>query len=75
MAHDMGRVRAQKVVLQVGAMGGHDDQIRVDLPDNAAGRALYLDMGFSEVGILIDRFRIEEQKIDDVIMSLEIGDD
>ncbi len=42
---------------------------------NAAGRALYLDMGFSEVGILIDRFRIEEQKIDDVIMTLEIGND
>ena len=39
---------------------------------NAAGRALYLDMGFSEVGTLVDRFRIEGQVIDDVIMTMKI---
>ncbi len=37
-----------------------------------AGRALYLDMGFSEVGTHVDRFRIEDEVIDDVIMVLKI---
>lgn len=40
---------------------------------NAAARALYLDMGFSEVGTLVDRFRIEGQTVDDVIMTLKVG--
>ena len=40
---------------------------------NAAGRALYLAMGFSEAGTLVDRFRIEGQTVDDVIMTLKVG--
>lgn len=40
---------------------------------NEAGKALYRDLGFSEVGRVVDRFRIEEQAIDDVIMTLRVG--
>ncbi len=40
---------------------------------NEAGRALYRDLGFVEVGTLVDRFRVEAQTIDDVIMTLRIG--
>jgi RimJ/RimL family protein N-acetyltransferase len=40
---------------------------------NAAGRALYRNLGFSEVGTLVDRFRIDGQIIDDVIMTLRVG--
>jgi len=40
---------------------------------NATARALYLDMGFSEVGTLVEGFRIEGQTVDDVIMTLKVG--
>lgn len=39
---------------------------------NAAGRALYRELGFVEVGLLVDRFRIDGQTIDDVIMTLRV---
>ena len=39
---------------------------------NARARALYVSLGFAEVGTLADRFRIEGQSIDDVIMTLRI---
>ncbi len=40
---------------------------------NAAGRTLYRNLGFSEVGTLVDRFRIDGQTIDDVIMTLRVA--
>ena len=40
---------------------------------NAPGRALYQKLGFVEVGILVDRFRIDGQTIDDAIMTLKVG--
>ncbi len=39
---------------------------------NAAGRALYRALGFIEVGTVVDRFRIDAQTVDDVIMVLKI---
>ncbi len=39
---------------------------------NAAGRALYLSLGFVEVGRVADRFRIDGESIDDLVMTLEI---
>jgi ribosomal protein S18 acetylase RimI-like enzyme len=39
---------------------------------NAAARALYRDMGFSECGTVPDRFRIGGRSIDDVIMTLRV---
>lgn len=39
---------------------------------NRVGRALYGALGFVEVGTLIDRFRVEGQQIDDVIMTLAV---
>lgn len=39
---------------------------------NAAGRALYRSLGFVEIGTIVDRFRIEGQKIDDVLMTLRL---
>jgi RimJ/RimL family protein N-acetyltransferase len=39
---------------------------------NAAGRALYRSLGFVEIGTLVDRFRIEGQRIDDVLMTLRL---
>jgi len=40
--------------------------------ENAVARALYRSLGFVEVGVLVDRFRIGATSIDDVIMTLEI---
>jgi len=40
---------------------------------NAAARALYEKLGFSEVGTLVDRFRMDGQMIDDVIMTLRVA--
>ncbi len=40
---------------------------------NAAGRALYRDLGFVELGTVADCFRVEGQSIDDVIMTLRVG--
>ncbi len=40
---------------------------------NTAGRALYLDLGFVELGTAADRFRVGGQTIDDVIMTLEVA--
>ena len=45
--------------------------LRVFSP-NATAKALYQGLGFSEVGVLIDRFRIEGERIDDVIMTLNV---
>lgn len=40
--------------------------------NNHAARALYCSLGFVEVGTLTDRFRIDSQRIDDVIMTLRL---
>ncbi len=40
---------------------------------NAAGRALYRKLGFTEVGTLTDRFRIQGVPIDDVMMTLNVA--
>ncbi len=40
---------------------------------NAAGRALYRGLGFAEIGTLVDRFRIDGETIDDVIMTLSVA--
>ncbi len=40
---------------------------------NAPGRALYERLGFTEVGTLTDRFRIQGTSIDDVIMTLNVA--
>lgn len=40
---------------------------------NTAGRALYRSLGFTEVGTMVDRFRIEGDVIDDVIMTLAVA--
>ena len=39
---------------------------------NASGRALYRSLGFSEIGTIEDRFRIEGRPIDDVVMALNL---
>ena len=39
---------------------------------NAAARQLYRSLGFSEVGTLVDRFRIDGETIDDMIMTLDV---
>lgn len=40
---------------------------------NTAGRALYQKLGFVEIGTLVDRFRVEDSSIDDVIMTLNVS--
>lgn len=40
--------------------------------NNLAARSLYRQMGFIEVGTVTDRFRIDSQSIDDVIMTLHM---
>lgn len=40
---------------------------------NTAGRRLYQSLGFTEVGIIADRFRIDGASIDDVIMVLPVA--
>ena len=40
---------------------------------NALARALYASLGFREVGVLTDRFRIEGEVIDDVLMVLDVA--
>lgn len=42
--------------------------------NNKPAMSLYKNMGFIEVGTLIDRFRIDSQSIDDVIMTLHVPD-
>ena len=37
--------------------------------NNHAARSLYRSLGFEEVGLLRDRFRIQGVSIDDVLMS------
>ena len=39
---------------------------------NAPARALYTKMGFTEVGTMVDLFRIDDQSIDDVMMVLKL---
>jgi RimJ/RimL family protein N-acetyltransferase len=45
--------------------------LRVFAHNNSA-RKLYTKMGFSEVGTMIDLFRIDDQSIDDVMMVLKL---
>lgn len=40
---------------------------------NAPARALYRSLGFIEVGTITDRFRIDGQRIDDVVMTLNVS--
>ena len=40
---------------------------------NTEARALYDKLGFTEMGVLPDRFRIGEQSIDDILMTLRVG--
>ncbi len=40
---------------------------------NRPGRALYRRLGFTEAGTVVDRFRIEAQSVDDVIMTLNVA--
>ncbi len=40
---------------------------------NTTGRALYKNLGFTQVGILTDRFRIQGTQIDDVFMTLNVA--
>ena len=40
---------------------------------NTTGRSLYQALGFTEIGTINDRFRIDESAIDDVIMTLNVG--
>jgi RimJ/RimL family protein N-acetyltransferase len=40
---------------------------------NTNARGLYTTLGFVEVGVLADRFRIGADQIDDVIMTLKVG--
>ena len=40
---------------------------------NSTARALYRTLGFVEVGILVDRFRIDDGQVDDVIMTLTVS--
>lgn len=40
---------------------------------NRRAYALYKQLGFTEVGILRDRFRIEGESLDDVVMVLNVG--
>ncbi len=39
---------------------------------NTAGQRLYGRMGFVEIGRIADRFRIEGESIDDVLMTLDV---
>jgi RimJ/RimL family protein N-acetyltransferase len=50
-----------------------DSLIWIDLrvfAHNAVARAVYRNLGFFEAGTLVDRFRIDGQVVDDVIMTL-----
>lgn len=40
---------------------------------NTKARALYLELGCSEVGVLKDRFQINGELIDDIIMVLDVA--
>ena len=40
---------------------------------NIAARRLYRKMGFVEVGVVLDRFRIEGESIDDATMTLDVS--
>lgn len=42
---------------------------------NANARALYRSLGFVEVGVVEDRFRIGDKRIYDVIMTLALADE
>jgi RimJ/RimL family protein N-acetyltransferase len=39
---------------------------------NEPARALYRSLGFEEIGTIADRFRIESDTIDDVVMALRV---
>lgn len=41
--------------------------------NNAPARALYRSLGFVELGLTRDRFRVDGQSIDDVVMTLALG--
>jgi ribosomal protein S18 acetylase RimI-like enzyme len=40
---------------------------------NAPAIALYRSLGFAETGRIEDRFRVEGQSIDDLLMTLPVG--
>ena len=40
---------------------------------NANARALYVKLGFVEIGTVTDRFRIEGESLDDLIMTLNVS--
>lgn len=40
---------------------------------NTAAQRLYTSFGFCQVGCIADRFRIEDQKIDDLSMTLDVS--
>lgn len=40
---------------------------------NTRARALYDKLGFTELGVLRDRFRIGNDSIDDILMTLRVG--
>ncbi len=40
---------------------------------NTPARSLYRELGFVDIGVVRDRFRIGGQSIDDVIMTLDLS--
>ncbi|MDZ7668330.1 MAG: GNAT family protein [Gammaproteobacteria bacterium] len=40
---------------------------------NERARGLYRSLGFTEIGTVVDRFRIQGSSIDDVLMTLHVG--
>ena len=40
---------------------------------NTTARALYRDLGFVEIGTVVDRCRIGDTSIDDVLMTLPLS--
>lgn len=53
-----------------------DDIAWVDLrvfAHNERARGLYRSLGFTEIGTVTDRFRIQGSRIDDVLMTLHVG--
>jgi RimJ/RimL family protein N-acetyltransferase len=56
----------------------HDSRILmwIDLrvfAHNTAAHALYRSLGFVEIGTVPDRFRIEGESIDDILMTLRLS--
>ncbi len=74
--HRGGGLGRRLMAAAIGFARGVEALAWIDLQvfaHNAPGRALYLDLGFVEVGTVVDRFRIEAQSVDDVIMTLNVA--